>query len=375
MDQHLLEAIINSLVEKNKKMSFITIDDLMDALDEYKIPITKTDYVASMVNGIGLRIFDHIPTEEELLALEEDVDETKDPDYAQIDYEEVFREVLEIDPGLEGLVSYIREVRPAQHGEAKHIFRHITDEGKKRVFDMSLRAVVRISLGISKTEDVELADLIQQGSLGLLTAIEKYDVNDESVFGSYANFWIFQYISRSISFRKNGCYFPVHASDTIKRVIVALEKHGFEDDNIEFDSRDERDEIIQRISIDCGIATDQVVRILGYLKSPVSIDEIIELEDEGDLTFSDNGNFETAMFNDIAEKIQKDNIEKVLSLRLNERQEEIIKLRYGFYDGRCYTLEECGEKYDLTRERIRQIEAKAIRKLSHYFTTFRKQGR
>ena len=363
MDQQLLETIINSLTEIREEKAFITLDDLMDVLDEFSVPIAKTDHIASIINGMGLRIFDHIPSEEELLATERNHDNTKDPDYAQTDYEALFREALEIDPGLEGLISYIRDVRPAQHGEANYIFRHISQEGKKRVFDMSLRSVVRIALSVSKTEGLELADLIQEGACGLLVAIEKYDVESDSVFGSYANFWIFQFISRSTSFRRNGCYFPVHISDTIKRVIDALQKYGYLDEEDDFENRDE---LINQLSADCNIEPDQVARILIYLKYPLSIDEYKELEADDDNTFSDKGHFEESMIKDISDMLQAESFDRILSLHLNDKQKEILKLRYGFYDGRCYTLEECGAKYNVTRERIRQIEAKALRKLNRY---------
>ena len=363
MDQQLLETIINSLAEIGKEKAFITLDDLMDVLDEFNVPITKTDHIASIINGMGLRIFDHIPSDEELLALEKGDEDLKDADYAQTDYESLFREVLEIDPGLEGLISYIREVRPAQHGEANYIFRHLSEDGKRRVFDMSLRAVVRIALGVSKAEGLELADLIQEGACGLLAAIDKYDVEDESVFGSYANFWIFQFISRSTSFRRNGCYYPVHISDTIKKVIGTLLGYGYLDEEDEFENRDE---LISRLSKDCSIEPEQVARILIYLKYPVSVDEVKDLEDDGDTTFTDNGHFEEAMIKDLSGKLQAESLDRIMASRLKEKQKEIIKLRYGFYDGRCYTLEECGAKYNVTRERIRQIEAKALRKLSLY---------
>lgn len=364
MDQQLLETIINSLTEIAKEKSFITIDDLMDVLDEFNVPITKTDHIAAIINGMGLRIFDHIPSEEELLALNQETDGARDPDYAQTDYEALFREILEIDPGLEGLISYIREVRPAQHGEANYIFRHISEAGKKRIFDMSLRAVVRIACGVAASEGYELADLIQEGASGLLAAIDKYDVDDESVFGSYANFWIFQYISRYTSFRRNGCYYPVHMSDTIKKVIDTLLKYGYLEEDDEFE---DREDLITRLSSDCNLDPELVDRILVYLKYPVSIDELKEHEDDRDITFTDNGHFEEAMFEDIARKIQRESIENALSVRLKDRQQEIIKLRYGFYDGRCYTLEECGAKFGLTRERIRQLEGKALRSLNYYF--------
>ncbi len=369
MDQQLLETIINSLTEIAKEKAFITIDDLMDVMDEFNVPITITDHIAAIINGMGVRIFDHVPSEGELLRLSHEGDDTSPPDYAQTDYEVLFRKILEMDPGLEGLISYIREVRPAQHGEANYIFRHISAEGKKRIFDMSLRSVLRIAYSMANSEGYELADLIQEGACGLMAAIEKYNVDDDSVFGSYANFWVFQYISRYTSFRRNTCYFPVHISDIIKSVIDSLHKLGYLEGEDDFE---DREDLIAKLSIDCGMEPEHIERILVYLKYPVSIDELKEYEDDGDTTFSDNGHFEEAMIGKIARKIQRERIEEALSSRLDERQQDIIRLRYGLYDGRCYTLEECGAKFNLTRERIRQLEAKALRNLNYYFKIIKK---
>lgn len=365
MDQQLLETIINSLTEIAKENSFITIDDLMDVLEEFNVPITKTDHIAAMINGMGFRIFDHIPSEKELLSINQVDDGTQKFDYAQTDYETLFREVLKVDPGLEGLIVYIREVQPAQPGEANYIFRHISMEGKKRVFDMSLRSVVRIAYGVSKVENYELADLIQAGACGLLNAIDKYDVNDSSVFGSYANYWVFQYICRYTTFHRNGCYFPVHISDTIKKVTNTLYKYGYFPEDDEFE---DSEALTEKLAADCNIAVWQIKRIFEYLKHPVSIDEIVEREENGDTTLSDNNQFEEILISRIFESNQSERFEKLLSHGLTEKQIEVLKLRYGFYGGHCYTLEECGSRFNVTRERIRQIESKALKKLNIYYS-------
>ena len=158
-------------------------------------------------------------------------------------------------------------------------------------------------------------------------------------------------------------------SDTIKKIIDTLHKLGYLEEEDDFE---DREDLITSLSLECGLAPDQIDRILVYLKYPVSIDELKEYEDDGNTTFTDNGHFEEAMFEEIARKIQRESIEEALSSRLNERQQEIIRLRFGFYDGRYYTLEECGAKFNLTRERIRQLEARALRKLNYYFTTLKK---
>ena len=180
-----LSTIVESLVVIHNTRGYITFDDLMDAADDFGLPLSQTDQLASQINGLGYKIFDAKPS---LNQLEEQAETTNDfnkyTDYAQIDYDAVYQQVLKIDPGLLPLIDYIKAVRPAQHGESTYLFHHIksNDSARKRLFDMHLRSVVRIAANEVKNCDEELSDLIQIGSLGLLNAIEKYDADSDTAF-------------------------------------------------------------------------------------------------------------------------------------------------------------------------------------------------
>ena len=354
----MLDQITRSVVDVIGSRKCITLDNLMDILDECNVPITKTDYVAEMVNGMGFHIYDHFPTEVELLDAHDGSQQNLDFDYAQSDYEAVFSESLEIDPGLQSLIAYVQEIKPAQHGEANYLFDHMSPETITRLFDMNLRSVLRIALGMSKNCDIELADLIQYGSLGLLTAIDKYDISSESPFSSYANYWIFQSIARNTSFHGNGCYYPVHMSDLIKQVIGIVNDHWCQNcsgDNLQCEN------LINEIVKKCEIDDSTARKILTYLVQPVSVEELIETDDEA---LSDEGLFNETMLDRIANMLCSDDIQRALEC-LSEKERDILKKRCGFNMSRCMTLEECGVNYGVTRERIRQIEGKVIRKLRH----------
>ena len=362
MSQREISTIVEALVVIQNTRGYITFDDLMDAADKFSLPLSQIDQLASQVNGLGYKIFDHKPSEK---YTEEQGETTnalsKYPDYAQIDYDKVYQEILEIDPGLLPLVDYIKGVRPAQHGESAYLFRHIhsNDSAVKRLFDMHLRSVVRIAVNEVKNCDEDLSDLIQFGSLGLLSAIKKYDVDSDTAFGSYANYWIFQFISRNTPFRRNKCYFPVHISDTILSVINIIDGHICPKcmgayllcENLISD-------IMQKTNKN----RDAAIRIIKCTQYAQSIEVLAEQEFENGICLSDYSICDDFML-ERAQEYQKVYLISQALKSLTDKEKTIIEMRYGFRDGTCWTLEECGTYYNVTRERIRQIEGKALRKL------------
>lgn len=362
MSQREISTIVETLVVIQNTRGYITYDDLMDAADNFSLPLSQIDQLASQVNGLGYKIYDHKPSEKQAEEQGETTNKlSKYPDYAQIEYDKVYQEILEIDPGLLPLVDYIKGVRPAQHGESSYLFRHIdsNDTAVKRLFDMHLRSVVRIAVNEVKNCDEDLSDLIQIGSLGLLSAIEKYDVDSDTAFGSYANYWIFQFISRNTPFRRNKCYFPVYISDTILSVINIIDahicpkcmgEHLFCENLIS--------EIMQKTKKN----RDAAIRIINYTQHAQSIEVLAEQEFENGVCLSDYSICDDFMLERVQEHQKAYLISQALK-SLTVREKTIIEMRYGFRDGTCWTLEECGTYYNVTRERIRQIEGKALRKL------------
>ena len=362
MNQREISTIVESLVAIQNAHGYITFDDLMDAADKFGLPLSQIDQLASQINGLGYKIFDHSPSKKQIEEQAENTnDSNKYPDYAQIDYEKVYQEVLKIDPELFPLIDYIKEVRPAQHGESAYLFRHIdsNDSAVKRLFDMHLRSVVRIAFNETKNCDDDLSDLIQFGALGLLSAIEKYDVDSETAFGTYANYWIFQYISRNTPFRRNKCYFPVHISDTILSVIDIIDGHICPKCMGEYLLCENLiSDVMQKLNQNRATA----IRIIKYTQRAQSTEVLAEQEFENGICLSDNWACADFMMEKVQEYQKAYLIFKELKL-LTDKEKAIIEMRYGFRDGTCWTLEECGTYYGLTRERIRQIEGKALRKL------------
>ena len=362
MNQRELSTIVESLVAIQNTRGYITFDDLLDAADNFGLPLSQTDQLASQINGLGYKIFDHKPSVNRIeKQTEARNDLSKYTDYAQIDYDTVYQQALKIDPGLLPLIDYIKAVRPAQHGESTYLFRHIktNDIAKKRLFDMNLRSVIRIAANEVRNCDEELSDLIQIGALGLLNAIEKYDADSDTAFGSYANYWIFQFISRNTPFRRNKCYFPVHISNTILSVINIIDSHVCPKCKGEYLlCEDLISDVMQKLQKN----RDDVIRILKYTQYAQSIEVLVEQEFENEICLSDYSQFENSMIEKIQASQETHLISQLLKL-LTEKEKAIIEMRYGFWDGTCWTLEKCGMYYGLTRERIRQIERKALKKL------------
>ena len=362
MSQREISTIVETLVVIHNTRGYITYDDLMDAADNFSLPLSQIDQLASQVNGLGYKIYDHKPSEKQAEEQGETTNKlSKYPDYAQIEYDKVYQEILEIDAGLLPLVDYIKGVRPAQHGESSYLFRHIdsNDTAVKRLFDMHLRSVVRIAVNEVKNCDEDLSDLIQIGSLGLLSAIEKYDVDSDTAFGSYANYWIFQFISRNTPFRRNKCYFPVYISDTILSVINIIDGH------ICPKCMGEHllcENLISEIMQKTKKNRDGAIRIINYTQHAQSIEVLAEQEFENGVCLSDYLICDDFMLERVQEHQKAYLISQALK-SLTVREKTIIEMRYGFRDGTCWTLEECGTYYNVTRERIRQIEGKALRKL------------
>lgn len=357
-----INKAISLLTEQAAVNGFITYDDLMDVLDENSIPLTKTDYIAEQLSANGYKIFDHSPTQDEITGDHAASDNVTFADYAQTDYNEVFQKVIEIDPGLSSLVEYLKTVRAAQHGESTYLFKHINSipSAATRIFEMNFRSVVRLALYSYVPGEAELADLIQQGALGLLHAIRKYDYSSDKAFGSYMNYWIIQYLSRGNPYRGNGCYFPVHMQELLRSLLPIIENHHCPECPPNYL---ECPKLIMACSQKAEVGYHDASKLLSYTVSSISIDNIID-EEEGYIDYSSIGeDISLDIDKQIDDKLCAESISELLNC-LTDKERSIIKMRFGFDQRDCMTLEECGAVFGITKERVRQIETKALRKLS-----------
>lgn len=377
-----IESALANLIQLSSEKGFLVFDDIYDAADKWDLSIRDVDYLSSSIATRGTLVYDDEPvTNAAGSSSEDDYD-----DYAQRDYEVVFNRVIDLDPGLEDFINTVRAVVPPQAREMDQL-KYQVQEGnlyaRERVIQMHLRFAVRIALQRAETYDCEIADTLQEACIGLVTAVDRYDPDSSGPFGSYASLWILQNIGRAQATQRPIVYYPVHKKEGYFTMYPILKENGYLDSDI-WVASDIRRLIQDRLG--CGI--DQVEDIVNQSMPIESLDAIYEMflkniekdeiqddvfenitENEIQRDVFQNINSDAFYWNDdVYEEIEqgalRENLENLLG-ELTNREQEVLKARYGFEDGVEKTLEEVGQTFGVTRERIRQIESKAIRKLSN----------
>ncbi|GAB6084878.1 RNA polymerase sigma factor RpoD [Alkaliphilus crotonatoxidans] len=354
--QEVKKESVKKLIEKGKKRGMVTYTEIMDALEDISIDKDQIDELYDHLASMGIDVVgekDDIEIEEvELDELEPDIviEENIEDDVTLlkgINIDDPVRMYLK-EIGKVPLLTGDEEIELAKKMEAG------SEEAKKRLVEANLRLVVSIAKRYVGRGMLFL-DLIQEGNLGLIKAVEKFDFRKGFKFSTYATWWIRQAITRAIADQARTIRIPVHMVETINKLIRVsrqlLQELGREP---------KPDEIAKEMDL----SEDKVREILKIAQEPVSLETPIGEEEDshlGDFIPDDDA---PAPAEAAAFSLLKEQLIEVLDT-LTPREQKVLRLRFGLDDGRARTLEEVGKKFDVTRERIRQIEAKALRKLRH----------
>lgn len=264
-------------------------------------------------------------------------------------------EIQESEP-LRIYLNEIGEIPLLDETEEKELGRRISDgdeSARARLEEGNLRLVVSIAKHYTG-RGLPLMDLIQEGNIGLMHAAEKYDYTKDNRFSTYASWWIKEAITRAIDQQSREIRVPVHVAENIKRVQKAAKEL-----QQEFGREAEPGEIAKKL----GDRTEEEVKnILSYIRNPVSLETPVGEDGEDSLGDFVEDRSETTPEDAMDVLVRKEEVQELLET-LNDREKEVISLRFGLGKDRTYTLEEIGESLGITRERVRQIESKAMEKL------------
>lgn len=347
------KTVMKDLLEMGKAKGQLTTKEILDALGELDFEPEQIEKFYDTLESQGVEIVEDFGD----IALD-DIEFTQEENGEDEDLESsLSTEGIAIDDPVKVYLKEIGRVPLLSPEEEIELAIRIIDGdevAKKRLSEANLRLVVSIAkryLG----RGMQFLDLIQEGNLGLIKAVEKFDYTKGFKFSTYATWWIRQAITRAIADQARTIRIPVHMVETINKVKKVssqlLHTNGHEP------TADE-------ISDELDMPVDKVREIMRVAQEPVSLETPIGEEEDshlGDFIQDDNVPVPAEA---AAATLLKEQLDEVLST-LTDREQKVLRLRFGMNDGRARTLEEVGKEFDVTRERIRQIEAKALRKLRH----------
>ena len=350
IDEKIKDEKVNSILRKAKEKGKITYGDLATELDD--INADQIDKVFDAFEEMGLDLIqddmDEEPDIEDLKEVEElKLDEITETSYEGINVDDPVRMYLR-EIGRIPLLTFDEEL-----DLAKRILEN-DEEARKKLAESNLRLVVSIAKKYVGRGMLFL-DLIQEGNMGLIKAVEKFDYTKGFKFSTYATWWIRQAITRAIADQARTIRIPVHMVETINK-LIRTSRHLLQQMG--------REPTPEEIAQEMEIPVEKVMEIQKIAQDPVSLETPIGEEDDSHLGDFIQDDDSPEPHDAASYTLLKEQLEEVMNT-LTPREAKVLKLRFGLEDGKARTLEEVGKEFDVTRERIRQIEAKALRKLRH----------
>ena len=353
------EKLVELLELAKKKKNVLEYQEISDFFKDQSLEVEQMEKVLDFLEASGVDVLRISGNDEELI-LDDDADIEKMDDEEEIELVKIDLSVPEGVSIEDPVRMYLKEIGKVslltadEEIELAKRMEQGDEEAKKRLAEANLRLVVSIAKRYVGRGMLFL-DLIQEGNLGLIKAVEKFDYRKGYKFSTYATWWIRQAITRAIADQARTIRIPVHMVETINKLIRVsrqlLQELG-------------REPTPEEIAEEMKMPVDRVREILKISQEPVSLETPIGEEEDshlGDFIQDDNVPVpaDAAAFT-----LLKEQLIEVLGT-LTEREQKVLRLRFGLDDGRARTLEEVGKEFNVTRERIRQIEAKALRKLRH----------
>lgn len=332
-----LTTLVGDIVLEFKKSGSITTSQLLDKLERFDAGPNEIEEVYRILEAAGIQIINEYERDKDL-------------------YDQLLQEISMDDP----VKMYLKDIgkvpllQPEEELELAHRMLDGDEHAKLLLSEANLRLVVSIAKRYMG-RGMQFLDLIQEGNLGLMKAVEKFDYQKGFKFSTYATWWIRQAITRAIADQARTIRIPVHMVETINRLLRVSRRLSQELG---------REPLPEEIAKALDMDEARVREIQKIAQDPVSLEMPIGEEEDSHLSDFIEDEHSTAPTDSVSFTMLKEQLLGILDT-LTPREEKVLRLRYGLDDGRPRTLEEVGKEFNVTRERIRQIEAKALRKLRH----------